>query len=395
MDPRARRQLRLSAQAVGLALVIAAVMIVIAALGGRLLRQHSAPVTAARLSATPAASPTPTVSATPAASAALTAGQQCREANADPGLAPFGGQIVPDGPYVWVFGAHGVSQFGAGSGRPLRTISECSFDTGPAVVAAAASGQSIWVLNGESLVTSFSNVTGALTGAVIAPKQIVGDPPLSPGAIATTGQLLWIDSAGSVTEYSATTGAALRNIPYGVQSPFGSIAAAGARVWIASLEGGPGGGGALAEVASPSGRLIRTVSGPAVADPFALAVAGRQLWIIGDRNDPRPQLTEVDAATGSVIRTISDARYGFHGPFALAVSDGIVWVLSYDSVTLINAATGALMRVERGSSDGLATPQDIAAVGNRIWITNLGGQTSLSEYDARTGALLATVSGPA
>jgi hypothetical protein len=89
------------------------------------------------------------------------------------------------------------------------------------------------------------------------------------------------------------------------------------------------------------------------------------------------------------------ARYGFNEPLALAVSDGIIWLLNYDSVTLINASTGALVRVERGTGDGLDAPRDIAAVGSRIWITNGGGQTSISEYDAGTGALLAVINGPA
>jgi hypothetical protein len=281
----------------------------------------------------------------------VSAWQVCRESNADPGLAPFSGQVVPDGPYVWVFGGHGVSQF--------------------------------------------SNATGTLTGPVIVALPVIGNLPQSPGALAATGQDLWVDSAGAVTEDSAVTGAVLRSISYGVRSPFGSIAAGAGRVWIASLEGGPGGAGALAELAAPSGRLLRTVAGSAVASPFALALASGQLWVIGDRNDLRPQLTELDAATGSLIRTISAPRYGFTEPFALAVSDGTVWVLNYDSATVVNATTGAVVRVERGTSDGLAMPRCIAAVGNQIWITNAGGQTSISEYDARTGELVATVSGPA
>lgn len=402
MDRRVRSQLRLSARAVGLALAIAAAMIVIAAVGGRILRHGPTPAsgdppgTGPTAGAMPtAAGATPAASATPTAGATVTAGQMCRESNADPGLAPFNGQVVPDGPYVWVFGGHGVSQFSAGTGRRLRTLSECSFDTGEAVVAAAAAGPEIWVLNGESLMTSFSNVTGALTGPVIAPLRIIGNLPQSPGAVAATGQDLWVDSAGVVTEDSAITGAVLRSISYGVRSPFGSIAAGAGRVWIASLEGGPGGAGALAELAVPSGRVLRTVSGPAVASPFALALASRHLWVIGDRVYPRPRLTELDAVTGSLIRTFSAARYAFAEPVALAVSDGTVWVLNYDSVTVINATTGALVRVERGTSDGLAMPRYIAAVGNQIWITNAGGQTSISEYDARTGALVAIVSGPA
>ena len=56
-------------------------------------------------------------------------------------------------------------------------------------------------------------------------------------------------------------------------------------------------------------------------------------------------------------------------------------------MTELNAATGALVKVLKGPSYGFNDPSAVASDGTHVWVTNYGG-TSVTELDAATGALV-------
>ena len=71
----------------------------------------------------------------------------------------------------------------------------------------------------------------------------------------------------------------------------------------------------------------------------------------------------------------SGTSYDFDGSQAFFAAGGThVWVASpADSVTELNAANGSWVRTLSGGSYGFSSPEGIAADGTHVWVTNLGG----------------------
>ena len=93
------------------------------------------------------------------------------------------------------------------------------------------------------------------------------------------------------------------------------------------------------------------------------------MWVPDGDSDA---VTEINAATGALIRVIDAPEYQFSGPDAIAAAGDGVWVVNVDggSVTEINAATGALVRVISSVTN---VPFAIAADQSGVWLmTNLG-----------------------
>jgi YVTN family beta-propeller protein len=96
-------------------------------------------------------------------------------------------------------------------------------------------------------------------------------------------------------------------------------------------------------------------------------------------------LTEIAAATGKLIGTVSGPAFGFHAPTGLAVADGRVFVAnsSSNTVTVFNAATRALVAVLSGLSYSFSTPIGVAFDGASVWVTNQSAD-SVTEISAAT-----------
>jgi DNA-binding beta-propeller fold protein YncE len=120
--------------------------------------------------------------------------------------------------------------------------------------------------------------------------------------------------------------------------------------------------------------------------PSALAYSGGDIWVADAAADA---LTEVRAASGALVRQVRGTRYGFADPVALAARAGEVFVANADgnSVTEVDAATGARVRVLHGAAYGFRHPDAVAVSGSVVVVT--GAEGSLSEFSARTGAVLA------
>jgi DNA-binding beta-propeller fold protein YncE len=58
-------------------------------------------------------------------------------------------------------------------------------------------------------------------------------------------------------------------------------------------------------------------------------------------------VTDVDAATGQLVRAINGAQYGFHWRAGIAVVGTRIWVAdsNSNSLTEVDAATGKIVKV--------------------------------------------------
>jgi hypothetical protein len=232
-------------------------------------------------------------------------------------------------------------------------------------------------------------------------------------ATAVTGTSVWVVSStangeGSVTELSARDGRWIRTISgprYGFRYP-AAIAEGGSHIWVANdPQTGNGqtpkpGDGSVTELNAADGSLVRTLSGPRFGFDFpaAITVAGGHVWVANYWGD---SVTELNASDGRWIRTISGGPYHFSSPSAITVAAGQLWVASAGedsnsgSVTELNPSDGRWIRTLSGAKYSFNNPSSITAAGDRIWVTNLdptanGG--SVTELNARNGSWIRTLS---
>jgi hypothetical protein len=159
-----------------------------------------------------------------------------------------------------------------------------------------------------------------------------------------------------------------------------------------------GGGNSVTEINAATGALIRVISAARyhLNEPLAIATVGNTVWVLDNDDVSNSAVTEINAATGALIRVITDGRYQLNGAGAIAASGSTVWVANSansdggGSVTEINAATGALIRVITASRYRLNEPMGIATSGNTAWVAD---KDSVTEINAATGALIRVLSG--
>jgi hypothetical protein len=127
--------------------------------------------------------------------------------------------------------------------------------------------------------------------------------------------------------------------------------------------------------------------------PSGVAVGGGHVWV-ANRNGN--SVTEVNPATGAVVRVLSASAYRFDEPAGVADTDGDLFVANgAGSVTEINATSGRLIRVISGKTHGFSTPVAIKADGGTILVVDhpATGHSALTELSAASGALLHRVTG--
>jgi len=208
----------------------------------------------------------------------------------------------------------------------------------------------------------------------------------APTSAAVVGSDLFVTNAGnnSVTEVSASTGALVSRISarrYRFQHP-SAIAAVGADLFVANAAGN-----SVSEFRAADLKHIRTIrrSKYHFADPIGLASFGvgsaQDVFVLNGSGS----VTEIAAASGALVGTVSGAGFGFHGPTGLAVADGRVFVANSASntVTVINAQNRALVRTLSGPSYGFSTPIGVAFDGSDVWVTNQTAD-SVTEISAST-----------
>src|ERR1700689_1605463 len=106
----------------------------------------------------------------------------------------------------------------------------------------------------------------------------------------------------------------------------------------------------VTEIDASSGQVIRVINAKAhgFIDPYGIAVDGQHVWIVsggveyGNGTSHVGTVTELDAATGALIRTVSLKKHGVTGLSAVTADDLHVWVTADGGgrVVEISNATG-------------------------------------------------------
>jgi len=101
-------------------------------------------------------------------------------------------------------------------------------------------------------------------------------------------------------------------------------------------------------------------------------------------------VTELNAATGALVKVLQGPQYGFNQAWAIASDGSHVWVANdndsneetnYSSVTELDAATGALVKVLSKSRYQFSFADAIASDGTHVWVAN-DVADSLTEFPA-------------
>ena len=326
--------------------------------------------------------------------------------------------VVSDGTHVWLANPednHGVVEMSAPTGALIRLIRGSRYGfSGP--IAIAADGAHIWVANsgrpgedtdsytywGANSLAELNASNGRLVRVVTSPKYRFNYPD----AVTVTGGHVWVVNGGtgahSVTELDASNGALVRVISgrkYQFKTPT-AIASDGAHIWVMNYDGD-----SVTELNASTGHLVgvRQVG----HYPVAIASDGVHIWVASQ--GPPGSVTELNASTGDVIKVIAGSSYQL-GILGAITSDGThVWVGSYSRgdlgtfggwLTEIDAATGQLIKVISASSYEFNEPDAMTTDGTRIWVANNNDNpgdaphNSITELNASTGDLLGVMSAP-
>lgn len=235
----------------------------------------------------------------------------------------------------------------------------------------------------------------------------VGD---APGAIATSGDQLWVANRGDDTLTHVDTSTDDMRTLGGFPFPT-SLAAEGSRIWVGNNESG-----VLVAIDSETGREVDRVPIPGSAASY-LAVGGGSIWV----SEEELAIMRVAPATGRVTDRRLDSAHGVaYGrgaawflrtgpgellrvdardetqqvirvgslPEGVAVGLGAVWVASSRDrvVRRVNPTTGnvgAVITVGR-------RPLGVAVGGGAVWVANAGDGT-VSRIDPRSNQVVETI----
>jgi hypothetical protein len=174
---------------------------------------------------------------------------------------------------------------------------------------------------------------------------------------------------------------------YGFDMPYG-IAVDSRHVWVTN-----GDSNSVTELDAATGAWVRTLSGSRYGfkQPVGIVDDGAHIWVTNTQGN---SVTELSADDGSLLRILSGGRYGFNGPQIIMDDGAHLWVgnASGNSLTELDASQGAWMRTLSGGQYGFNYPLGIAFDGTHIWVTNFHGK-SVTEVNASTGAWARTLSG--
>jgi hypothetical protein len=321
----------------------------------------------------------------------------------------------------------GLTEINARTGKVVRIIdARADGFIDPSDI--AVKGNEVWVVsggvtyqNGTSHVGTVTELN-ASTGALIRTVSLKKHGITGLAALSIDGNDVWVvaDGGSRIAELSAATGKVLfihRDRPrYAASS---GIAALGDHVWIASPEISSG----VVERSAVTGRKVRTITpeyaetppgggtpGQTVLGPQYVAADPRYVWTANQGSLSvklvAGSVTQINAASGKIVRTIDTAADHFYGTINSIVSDGThVWIANGtdgykgrrhgDTVTELNATNGSLVRVIHIHNTIYSDPVGLVTNGVDVWIADQGGGIgtygSVIELNAATGAVVRVI----
>lgn len=206
----------------------------------------------------------------------------------------------------------------------------------------------------------------------------------------------------SSSEGLASTPAAPHVFKRGLDAP-GDMVFSDGKLFVSNVFGGFGGNGSVTELNAVTGAVVRSVSGGAYRfnGPNSLALYGDNLFVANAGGDTTGSLIELNASTGKLIRVVSTPSYKLQGPGSLVPDGHELFVLdsgSYNipgSVTELDASTGALVRVISGATYKFSTPDGMVLNRGDLFVSSSdqGKRGWLTEIDASTGKFVRIISG--
>jgi hypothetical protein len=203
----------------------------------------------------------------------------------------------------------------------------------------------------------------------------------------TLGAALTISSASSLmTSSPASATSAAFDHP-------GAIALDGdGHLWIANQDRF-----GVTEVQASTGKVIRHVNAKAdgFIDPTSIAVSGNNVWVVSggveqtNGTSRYGMATELNAASGNLVRTINLKKHGVTGLSAVSADSKHVWISADggDQVVELSNATGRIVRVFRGRVKFVESG-GIYSDGRHVWISSLESSEGMIERSARSGKII-------
>jgi len=173
----------------------------------------------------------------------------------------------------------------------------------------------------------------------------------------------------------------------GLDAPAG-IASVGSDLFVANS-----GNNSITEVSAATGTRVATISGRkfALNRPAAILAVGSDLFVANAQGD---SVTEFRATGHKHLRTIEGTGYGFSDPVALAASADSLYVLSAaGGVTQVSVASGALIGSAVGPAYSFAAPTGLAIADDLVFVANSASNT-VTVLNATTMAFDALLSDP-
>lgn len=236
----------------------------------------------------------------------------------------------------------------------LRLDADNGAELGPPVavsavpVAAAAAGDTVWVVDAGGTVTPVDAEIGE-----------AGDPVELGGTlvdVAARGPLVWVADIERSVVHSIDPEDVARVSEVEVPAGVVRIAVTGERLWVTNLDS--------TVTAVDLGTGVVGDPLPVGAGPIGLAVHRGTVWVANGDDDT---VTRLDEITGAPV---GDPIPVGPAPVAIAPMGDDVWVVEQDgrSVSRIDALTGT---IEVRSEDVGVRPRGIAASGSGVWIVGV------------------------
>jgi len=243
-----------------------------------------------------------------------------------------------------------------------------------------------WLLIVLTLCVTFGGIANAgSSNAAPAPVKSIAVAG-APFGVDSQGTFVWVSGLGGiVTKIDRATGAVLASITVTTTGQLMSLSSDGTNVWVTSQDAA---GSSVFQIDVVSASLVRTI--PIAGLPWAIDADGTNVWVSTYRSTSGCAcVIKIDAATGSIIQSTN--LYPGLNAFGVISDGNHVWVgqASCDNcnwITELDAATGTILR----RIDVPSLPYSITKLGQYIWGASNSG--TVFQVDTVTGATVRTIS---